>query len=71
MNDVLDRSKLQAGKMVLELVSFNLHELLASSMELFSTIATGKGLGKNKKKTENTYRNNKMADFFNFIIIHS
>ncbi len=47
VNDVLDRSKLQAGKMVLELVSFDLHELLASSMELFSTIATGKGLGIN------------------------
>jgi len=41
---VLDRSKLEEGKVQLELTEFDLHDLLADSLEGFTTIATGKGI---------------------------
>ncbi len=42
---MLDRSKLEEGKVRLEFTDFDLHDLLADSLESFATIATGKGIG--------------------------
>lgn len=45
INDVLDRAKLQEGKVQLEMVSFDLHDVLADSMEILATTAAQKGIG--------------------------
>lgn len=42
---MLDRSKLEEGKVQLESTDFDMHALLADSLESFSTTATGKGIG--------------------------
>lgn len=42
---MLDRSKLAAGKIQLEEVEFEMHDLLADSLDIFSTVATKKGIG--------------------------
>ncbi len=44
VNDVLDFSKIEAGKLEIDLQSINLHEILASIIESFSTIAEEKGV---------------------------
>ncbi len=46
INDVLDRAKLEEGKVELEMVPFALHELLADALDITATIAAQKGLGK-------------------------
>lgn len=46
INDVLDRAKLEEGKVQLEMVNFDLHEVLADSMEILATTAAQKGIGK-------------------------
>jgi signal transduction histidine kinase len=45
VNDVLDRAKLEEGKVKLELSEFDLHHLLADSLESFATIAASKDIG--------------------------
>lgn len=45
INDVLDRAKLQDGKVQLEMVTFDLHDVLADSMEILATMAAQKGIG--------------------------
>ena len=44
LNDVLDLSKLEAGKLELETLDFDLNEVLASVVELLNPRATGKGI---------------------------
>lgn len=44
LNDVLDLSKLEAGKLELETLDFDLNEVLASVIELLNPRATGKGI---------------------------
>ena len=44
LNDVLDVSKIEAGKVVLELVDFDLPELLADELALFRATATATGI---------------------------
>jgi len=44
LNDVLDLSKLEAGKLELETLDFDLNEVLASVVELLNPRAIGKGL---------------------------
>ncbi len=44
INDVLDMSKIEAGRTVLHLESFNLHLLLQTIKEMFQLRATAKGL---------------------------
>jgi signal transduction histidine kinase/CheY-like chemotaxis protein len=44
INDVLDRAKLDEGKLVLELLPFLLHDVLADSLEILATVAAQKGL---------------------------
>jgi len=44
LNNVLDLSKAEAGKLVMEHVSFNLRETIAQCLELFDVEAKGKGL---------------------------
>jgi PAS domain S-box-containing protein len=44
LNDILDLSKIEAGKLILESRSFNLGDLLHSAVNLFQSEATNKGL---------------------------
>jgi signal transduction histidine kinase/CheY-like chemotaxis protein len=44
INDVLDKSKMEDGKLFLETVSFGLHDLLADSLEMMATLAAQKGI---------------------------
>jgi signal transduction histidine kinase/HPt (histidine-containing phosphotransfer) domain-containing protein len=44
INDILDFSKLDAGKLVLDKISFELTELLKDTVEAFATMAFHKGL---------------------------
>jgi Signal transduction histidine kinase len=44
INDILDLSKVEAGQFALEAIAFNMHELLATSLELFSKRARDKGI---------------------------
>jgi two-component system sensor histidine kinase/response regulator len=44
INDILDLSKVEAGQFVLESIAFNMHELLATSLELFTKRARDKGI---------------------------
>ena len=44
LNDVLDLSKLEAGKLELETLDFDLNEVLASVVELLNPRAIGKGI---------------------------
>lgn len=44
INKILDFSKLEAGKMESQLVSFHLHQLLEKTVELFTVNAKNKGL---------------------------
>lgn len=47
LNDVLDLSKVDAGKMTLDVTEFELSELISSITELWRPRATGKGLALN------------------------
>ena len=44
INDILDFSKIESGKLELEAADFDLRQLLAESLELFSQPARKKGL---------------------------
>ncbi len=44
LDDILDLSKIEAGKLELEETPFNLHLLLKTAFEIFQTKALGKGL---------------------------
>ncbi|HJV64754.1 MAG TPA: response regulator [Geomonas sp.] len=44
INNILDFSKIEAGRMELEIIPFDLHELVAETVELFSEDAGKKGL---------------------------
>jgi CheY-like chemotaxis protein len=44
INDILDFSKVEAGQFTLESISFNMHELLSGSIELFTKRARDKGI---------------------------
>lgn len=44
INDILDMSKIESGKMKLEPLSFNIHEMLGTIRELIMPQATGKGI---------------------------
>ncbi|MBF0163795.1 MAG: response regulator, partial [Magnetococcales bacterium] len=44
INDILDLSKIQAGRLVLELFRFDLNELIQDVRSMFATQAHGKGL---------------------------
>jgi two-component system, sensor histidine kinase and response regulator len=44
INQVLDLSKIEAGKLELEIINFNLHEAFGDTMELFAESAQKKGL---------------------------
>jgi PAS domain S-box-containing protein len=44
INDILDYSKIEAGKLSLDPTEFNLHELLANTLRLLSVRASEKGL---------------------------
>jgi signal transduction histidine kinase len=45
INDVLDKSLMEEGKLALETLPFALHDLLADSLEMMSTFAAQKGIG--------------------------
>lgn len=45
ISDVLDLSKIEAGKLDVESVGFNLHELLGSLAQVYRTLADARGLG--------------------------
>jgi PAS domain S-box-containing protein len=44
INDILDFSKAEAGKLHLEVIDFDLHEMVADTLALLSTLAHNKGL---------------------------
>jgi PAS domain S-box-containing protein len=44
INDILDFSKAEAGKLHLELIDFDLHEMVADTLALLATLAHNKGL---------------------------
>ncbi len=44
INDILDFSKMEAGKLLIENISFNLHRLVEEVVYLFSPIANKKGI---------------------------
>jgi signal transduction histidine kinase len=44
INDILDLSKVEAGQFTLEAISFNMHELLSTSIDLFAKRARDKGI---------------------------
>jgi len=44
INDILDYSKIEAGKLEIESVSFNLHELVENSLVIFTSLARKKHL---------------------------
>uniref|UniRef100_Q02A70 histidine kinase n=1 Tax=Solibacter usitatus (strain Ellin6076) TaxID=234267 RepID=Q02A70_SOLUE len=44
LNDILDLSKIEAGKMTFETVDFDLHRLIGDAMGIFSSAAIAKGL---------------------------
>ena len=45
LNDILDYSKVEAGKIVLETARFNLDEILGSSLKSLAVLADQKGAG--------------------------
>ena len=45
INDVLDFSKIEAGRVELETIPFELHELVNGVVELFTSVASQKGVG--------------------------
>ncbi|HEY6838692.1 MAG TPA: ATP-binding protein, partial [Geobacteraceae bacterium] len=45
INDILDSSKIEAGKLELEAIPFNLHELMGDTMGTFAFAAQRKGIG--------------------------
>jgi PAS domain S-box-containing protein len=45
ISDVLDLSKIEAGKLVIERVGFDLHALLESLRQVYATLADARGLG--------------------------
>jgi signal transduction histidine kinase len=45
VNDVLDRAKLEEGKLLLEHLPFTLHDTLAESLEMMATVAAKNGIG--------------------------
>ncbi|KLU67312.1 signal transduction histidine-protein kinase BarA [Desulfosporosinus acididurans] len=44
VNDILDYSKIEAGKMLIDNIPFNLHRLIEDAVSLFSPKAHGKGI---------------------------
>ena len=44
INDILDMSKIESGKMKLEPVNFNIHEMIETISELILPQATAKGI---------------------------
>ena len=44
LNDILDLSKIEAGKMTFETVDFDLHRLIGEAMGIFNSAAIAKGL---------------------------
>ena len=44
LNDILDFSKIEAQQMILEVVDFELHPLIAAVIKTLSVVASGKGL---------------------------
>ncbi|MGO9454591.1 MAG: PAS domain S-box protein [Candidatus Binataceae bacterium] len=44
VNDVLDFSKLSAGRVVLEKISFDLHDLVKATVDPFAEVASAKGI---------------------------
>jgi two-component system, sensor histidine kinase and response regulator len=44
INDILDLSKVEAGQFALEAIAFNMHDLLSTSLELFTKRAHDKGI---------------------------
>jgi two-component system, sensor histidine kinase len=47
INDILDISKIEAGKLILEQVSFDLHQIIKNMMIMFTARASEKGLKMN------------------------
>jgi two-component system sensor histidine kinase RpfC len=47
INEILDLSKIEAGRMTLEMVDFDLHVLVNTTLRIFQTQAQEKGLGLN------------------------
>jgi len=45
INDILDSSKIEAGKLELESILFNLHDLVRDTMDSFALVAQHKGVG--------------------------
>lgn len=45
INDILDFSKMEAGKLVIDNVSFDLHELIQKTVKVHSANANSKGIG--------------------------
>lgn len=44
INDILDYSKIEAGKLLIETIPFNIHSLVEETVSLFSPKAHGKGI---------------------------
>jgi signal transduction histidine kinase/CheY-like chemotaxis protein len=44
INDILDLSKIEAGRMELECITFDLHETIAQTMEMFAEACQSKGV---------------------------
>lgn len=53
INDILDLSKIESGKMVLERIDFNLDEIIEESISILSTRIREKGLKVNKNIDDN------------------
>jgi len=45
INDILDSSKIEAGKLELESILFNLHDLVRDTVDAFALVAQHKGVG--------------------------
>ncbi len=54
VNDILDYSKMESGQLQIEMIPFNLEEVLQSSLEIVSEKAKSKGLGLNLRYPADT-----------------
>jgi CheY-like chemotaxis protein/two-component sensor histidine kinase len=56
LNDILDLSKVEAGKLKLETINFNLHETIENTLSMHQTNASNKGLDLSMEYAEDTPR---------------